>query len=72
MSKNDARRKAAEPKSDEVTEAQIAVHWQEEETFAPPKAFLAQANLTDKSVFKRFSLEKFPDYYEEFAALLDW
>jgi len=48
------------------------VHWQEEGTFAPPKDFVAQANLADKSVHKRFSIDKFPGYYQEFAELLDW
>jgi acetyl-CoA synthetase len=72
MSKNDPRRKTEEPKSGEVTEAQIAVHWQEEGTIAPPKEFVAQANLTDKSVFKRFAIDRFPGYYREFAELLDW
>src|SRR5438067_13768917 len=58
--------------SDDVSEAQIAVHWQEEKYFAAPKEFVAQANLRDKSIFKRFALEKFPGYYREFAELLDW
>lgn len=56
----------------ETTEAQIAVHWKEEEYFYPSEAFIAQANLTDKSIFERFSLENFPDYYTEFADLLTW
>jgi len=72
MSKNDPRRKTEEPKSGEVSEAQIAVHWQEEGTIAPPKEFVAQANLTDKSVFKRFAIDRFPGYFKEFAELLDW
>src|SRR3990170_1957052 len=72
MAKNDLRRKAEEPGSGEVTEAQIAVHWREEGTFAPPKEFIAQANLTDKSVFKRFAIDRFPGYFREFAELLDW
>jgi len=65
-------RRQAKPQSEEVSEAQIAVHWQEEATFSPPKDFVAQANLTDTSVLKRFSLDKFPGYYKEFAELLDW
>ncbi len=28
----------------EVSEAQIAVHWREEEYFQPPAKFIAQAN----------------------------
>ena len=56
----------------DISEAQIAVHWQEEDYFAPPTRFIAQANLTDASIFERFSLDKFPDYYKEFGDLLDW
>ena len=66
------RRQATEQQSADISEAQIAVHWQEEGYFSPSKSFVAQANLTDKGVFKRFSLEKFPGYFKEFAALLDW
>jgi len=66
------RRQAGKQQETEVSEAQIAVHWQEEGYFAPTKKFIAQANLTDKKIFRRFSLEKFPGYFEEFAALLDW
>src|SRR5438128_2042705 len=72
MAEKKARRPAKPSPSDEVSEAQIAVHWQEQNYFAPPKDFIAQANLTDKGVFKRFALEKFPGYYKEFAELLDW
>ena len=72
MSVSKSRRPAGEQQDTEVSEAQIAVHWQEEGYFSPPKEFIAQANLADKSVFKRFSLDKFPGYYKEFAALLDW
>src|SRR5919198_816030 len=67
-----ARRPAKAIVADDVSEAQIAVHWQEEGYFAPPKEFVAQSNLRDKSIFKRFALEKFPGYYKEFAELLDW
>ena len=56
----------------ETSEAEIAVHWQEEDYFYPPPGFIAQANLTDESIFERFKLENFPDYYVEFAKLLDW
>ena len=30
----------------EVSEAQIAVHWREEENFYPSGRFIAQANMT--------------------------
>ena len=39
----------------EVSEAEIAVHWQEEAGIYPPKRVVAQANLTDQKVFDRFS-----------------
>lgn len=55
-----------------TSEAQIAVHWKEEEYINPSEEFIAQANLTDKTIFERFSLENFPDYYTEFADLLTW
>jgi len=56
----------------ETTEAQIAVHWKEESYYYPSTKFIAQANLTDEDVFKRFSLENFPDCFTEFAELLTW
>ena len=31
----------------EVSEAQIAAHWKEEERIAPPPSFVAQANMAD-------------------------
>src|SRR6266516_7355609 len=56
----------------EVSEAEIAVHWQEEGYVNPTKKFVAQANLTDKTVFERFGLDNFPDCFKEYADLLDW
>jgi len=38
----------------------------------PPEKFIAQANLTDKTVLERFSLDNFPDCFKEYADLLDW
>jgi len=55
-----------------VTEAQIAVHWKEEETYAPPTSFIAQANLTDEDVLERFGEENFPNCFKEYADMLDW
>ncbi len=72
MAEKKARRQAKPSPNDDVSEAQIAVHWQEQSYFAPPKDVVAQANLTDKGIFKRFALDKFPGYYKEFAELLDW
>ena len=56
----------------EVSEAEIAVHWQEENYVNPPERFVAQANLTDKTVFDRFSLDNVPDCFKEYADLLHW
>ncbi len=56
----------------EVSEAEIAVHWQEEAYLHPPEKFITQANLTDKTVFEQFSLDNFPDCFKEYADLLDW
>ncbi|MCB0165333.1 MAG: AMP-binding protein, partial [Anaerolineae bacterium] len=56
----------------EVSEAQIAVHWQEEDYFHPSTEFIAQANMTDASIYDRFSLDNFPECFKEYADLLDW
>ncbi|NQU63481.1 MAG: acetate--CoA ligase [SAR324 cluster bacterium] len=56
----------------DTSEAQIAVHWGEEEYYHPSPDFVGQANLTDSSIFERFSLENFPECYDEFAELLSW
>ncbi len=59
-------------KGERVSEAEIAVHWQEEEYYQPPESFVEQANLTDKGVYERFSPDKFPGSFEEYANLLHW
>jgi len=56
----------------ETTEAQIAVHWKEEDYYYPSSKFIGQANLTDPDIFDRFSLDNFPDCFTEFADLLTW
>jgi acetyl-CoA synthetase len=56
----------------ETSEAEIAVHWKEEEYYYPPAEFIAQANLTDRSIYDRFSLDNFPECWKEYADLLDW
>jgi len=56
----------------ETTEAQIAVHWKEEDYYYPSSKFIGQANLTDPDVFDRFSLDNFPDCFTEFADMLTW
>jgi len=55
-----------------TSEAQIAVHWQEEEYFYPSAQFVAQANMTDPGIHERFSLEHFPECFKEYADLLTW
>src|SRR5258707_10362324 len=55
-----------------LTEAQIAVHWKEEEYFRPSKEFIAQANLADPSFVKKFSEKNFPQCYDHYASLLHW
>jgi acetyl-CoA synthetase len=56
----------------ETSEAQIAVHWQEEDLIYPSVDFIAQANMTDEGIYDRFSLDNFPYYWKEYADLLDW
>ncbi|MGD8442716.1 MAG: acetate--CoA ligase [Desulfobacterales bacterium] len=56
----------------ETSEAEIAVHWGEEEYFHPSMEFIAQANMTDPTVFDRFSLDNFPNCFKEYADILDW
>jgi len=58
--------------ADEVSEATIAVHWQEEGYYRPSVEFIAQANLADPEVHKRFSLDNFPECFKEYADLLTW
>ena len=62
----------AEKEVIETSEAEIAVHWGEEEYFHPSTEFIAQANMTDAGVFDRFSLDNFPNCFKEYADLLDW
>ena len=59
-------------KNQDVSEAQIAVHWKEEGYVYPSAQFIAQANLTDPDVHKRFSLDNFPQCFKEHADLLSW
>ncbi len=56
----------------ETSEAQIAVHWKEEEYLYPPPRFIGQANMTDPSIYERFSLDNFPECFKEYAELLSW
>src|SRR5450755_3264145 len=54
------------------SEAQIAVHWREEGYYEPPAKFVEQANANDPAIFDRFSEDKFPECFREYADLLTW
>src|SRR6266853_156200 len=60
---------AAAPRENE---AQIAVHWKEEECFYPSPKFIGQANLNDPAMVERFSEKNFPECFREYAELLHW
>jgi acetyl-CoA synthetase len=62
----------AAPSSADVSEAQIAVHWKEEEYYYPSAKFIGQANLSDPSVDERFTIENFPECFREYADMLSW
>ena len=57
---------------EEISEAEIAVHWKEEEFIQPSPKFIAQANMADPSAFERFGEEHFPECFREYADLLSW
>ncbi|MBN1613469.1 MAG: acetate--CoA ligase [Deltaproteobacteria bacterium] len=56
----------------EVTEAQIAVHWKEEEYVYPSAKFIGQANAADPAILERFKEENYPECFKEYADLLTW
>src|SRR2546426_2956573 len=56
----------------EVSEAQIAVHWKEEDYYQPSEKFKAQASMRDARILEKFSLERFPDCFKEYADQLTW
>ncbi|HZC39900.1 MAG TPA: acetate--CoA ligase [Streptosporangiaceae bacterium] len=56
----------------QVSEAQIAVHWREEEYYQPPESFVRQANAADPAIFDQFAEDKFPDCFTDYANLLSW
>src|ERR671935_783517 len=66
---DEARASAAEGA---LSEAQIAVHWREEEYYPPPAAFVAQANASDPAILERFAEDRFPECFREYAELLTW
>jgi acetyl-CoA synthetase len=62
----------AKPAAPRENEAQIAVHWKEEEYFHPSPKFIGQANLNDPTMVERFSEKNFPECFREYAELLHW
>jgi acetyl-CoA synthetase len=63
---------ASRTEGPQVSEAQIAVHWREEDYIRPPASFVEQANAADPEILERFSEEHFPECFEEYADLLSW
>jgi acetyl-CoA synthetase len=61
-----------ESQETQVSEAQIAVHWREEDYYQPPESFAAQANADDPAILERFAEDKFPDCFIEYADMLHW
>src|ERR687888_275244 len=60
------------PDEGELSEAQIAVHWREEEYIKPSESFIAQANANDPAILERFTEDRFPECFIEYADLLTW
>jgi acetyl-CoA synthetase len=61
-----------EAEESRLSEAEIAVHWKEEEIYYPNPRFVGQANLSDPAVNERFSEKNFPECFREYADLLTW
>ena len=62
----------SEKESVQASEAQLAVHWQEEELYYPSEEFIVQVNMPDPAMYTRFSPDNFPQYFKEYADLLSW
>jgi acetyl-CoA synthetase len=58
--------------SAESSEATIAVHWREENYYSPTPKFIGQANASDPAIRDRFTEDKFPECFREYADLLSW
>ena len=69
--KHAVKKETPEQQGDQ-NEAQIAVHWKEEEYIQPPAKFIAQANLNDPAIVERFGEKYFPECFREYAELLHW
>jgi len=63
---------ATQERAEDASEAQIAVHWKEEEYVRPSAKFIGQANLVDPGVRDRFKEEHFPECFRAYADLLAW
>jgi len=63
---------AADVSPGALSEAQIAVHWREEEYIEPPASFVAQANAADPAILERFREEHFPECFTDYAEMLTW
>ena len=48
------------------------MHWREEGFYPPPASFVKQANAADPAILERFTEDKFPDCFKEYADLLTW
>jgi acetyl-CoA synthetase len=58
--------------SAESSEAHIAVHWREENTYQPPAKLTAQANASDPAIRDQYTEDKFPDCFTAYGDLLTW
>lgn len=56
----------------EISEAQIAVHWREEDYYHPSAAFKAQANMKDPRILQKFALKNSPECFRVYADMLTW
>jgi acetyl-CoA synthetase len=72
MGVGDQESSAADVAEGALSEAQIAVHWREEEFYPPPPPFVAQANANDPAILERFKEEHFPECFTEYAEMLTW
>lgn len=54
------------------TQAEIQVHWREEDCLQPPLSFVAQANLKDAAAAAQFDEPHFPECFGAYADLLTW
>lgn len=63
---------AKEKEVREVSEAQVAVHWKEEELIPAPPEFIGQANLADPAILEEFKEENFPECFKHYADMVTW